>query len=189
MLRSAKPESFVKPTRVNPSIPLALEKAILKAMEPQMDKRFQSAREMRQALQGVKPKPTWVWVAAGVAIVVILGLMIAMWGQQTGQGPFGFLLATATATASVTPNPTATSPTTVTSTVTKTPAPTTSVKVTATPVSINTATATLRPVVSPRPTKVVPTAAPTASPCPEGQFWNPVMNRCQSTFTSPLPRP
>ncbi len=188
-LRSADPNGFIKPMRLNPAIPPSVQNVILKAMEQQMDKRFQSAREMQQALKGRQRLATRVWVIGGIITVILLAIILVLWGQQTGQGPFGGLLAvpTATATAPVTSTPASTVTPTVTLTLTVRP---TTRPATVTPILLPTNTATFapQPGPSPRPTQIVVTSIPTPV-CPAGQFWNPVMNRCQSTNGSPLATP
>ena len=51
--RMASPVSFVPPRRINASISPAIEKITLKAMEIAMERRYQSAQEMRQAVMAV----------------------------------------------------------------------------------------------------------------------------------------
>jgi serine/threonine-protein kinase len=92
--RIANPTGFLPPRHIKAAIAPATEAVILKALELPMSHRFQTAREMRQALQGVLPPPTprpvlhpvprqglpaWsLWLAgaiiAGLVIVLLLTL-------------------------------------------------------------------------------------------------------------------
>jgi serine/threonine-protein kinase len=62
--RMASPSSFVTPRRVNEAMSMNTEVVVLKALEMAMEKRYQSAEEMAQAL-GIAPRSTVVVVPSG----------------------------------------------------------------------------------------------------------------------------
>jgi serine/threonine-protein kinase len=112
----------VPPSRIDPSIPASLERAILKAMAKQPLDRFQSARDFRTALEegrrvllrrprraarAVYPSPvrvSRVGVAAVAALTVVVGT--AMWSaSESGPKP-----ETARLTAPIQPEPVAPPP-------------------------------------------------------------------------------
>jgi hypothetical protein len=91
----------IPPTRINPAMPLALEQIILKALEKDLDLRYQSAAEMRADLRRVKrdsesaidvpttalgrPRRRLVW--AGVAAAVLLAAAgVGLW-RYRAPGP------------------------------------------------------------------------------------------------------
>jgi len=131
--RSLNPASLAAPRRLNPALPPTTEAALLKALEIHPDQRFQTAKEMRQALAGARtgitppappplgptrPRaagrwPNWrLWaVRAGLLLILALLAFLAF-------RPGGFLApaptitptAVARAPAPATPSPTRTPP-------------------------------------------------------------------------------
>ncbi len=97
--RMADPK-VLRPARdINSNLSLHVEKAILKAMELSKGDRFQSAAEMRQALQGGRTKPVIlkgprraalrVWLMAGMLAGALIGVLLARgpWPGQTAKQP------------------------------------------------------------------------------------------------------
>ena len=91
----------IPPTRINPATPLALEQIILKALEKDLDLRYQSAAEMRADLRRVKrdsesaidvpttalgrPRRRLLW-AGVVAAVLLAAAAVGLW-RYRGSGP------------------------------------------------------------------------------------------------------
>jgi eukaryotic-like serine/threonine-protein kinase len=173
-LRGAQASTMPMPRQLNPSLSSSTEMVVMKAMELQMDKRFQSALEMRQALKGQSVPFTqprrWLLVGVVCAILLTAGFLLL-------RGPLGTVLQTPTPTLTVTPSPTLTLMPTATTTYT----PTFTWTPTATSILPN-STSTMTRTSTPRPIPartIIPTETP-SPPCPDNYFWNPVMNRCQS---------
>jgi len=140
----------VPPRQIRPSIPPALEEITLRALEKDPNRRFQTASEIRAALERVPVPPDWnAWgrraLVGGTAAVVLL---MGGWGLSH----IGEVTPTPPATVTVTENPTAVPPL-VEPSPTCTPAP---VRPTSTPAPTKTPTPTPRPV------------TPTPSPMPGG---------------------
>jgi serine/threonine-protein kinase len=108
--RLADPASLIPPRQVNPSITPRTEAALLRALEPQPDNRFQTVQEMRQALTALSvsvsasPSPPasgggvvstsrggtrTLLMGIGLGIALIVGLLYA--GRAAGL--LGFLAA------------------------------------------------------------------------------------------------
>jgi len=140
----------VPPRQIRPSIPPALEEITLRALEKDPNRRFQTASEIRAALERVPVPPDWnAWgrraLVGGTAAVVLL---MGGWGLSH----IGEVTPTPPATVTVTENPIAVPPL-VEPSPTCTPAP---VRPTSTPAPTKTPTPTPRPV------------TPTPSPMPGG---------------------
>jgi serine/threonine protein kinase len=138
------------PRQIRPSIPPALEEITLRALEKDPNRRFQTASEMRAALERVPVPPDWnAWgrraLVGGTAAVVLL---MGGWGLSH----IGEVTPTPPATVTVTESPTA-GPPLVEPSPTHTSAP---VRPTSTPAPTKTPTPTPRPV------------TPTPSPMPGG---------------------
>jgi serine/threonine protein kinase len=133
--RLVNPGSLSPPSSLNAGISRRLEKIILKALEPQPDQRFQSAQEMKHALDATsddlapiqtkkvstdKPSqqstksgrtrfPSWIWISGGIVGVLVIGccLVTSLSGLFSGGGSAAE--PTSTPTPTRTPRPTATS--------------------------------------------------------------------------------
>jgi serine/threonine protein kinase len=156
----------VPPRQLRASVPPLLERIVMKALAKQADCRFQTATEMRAALEQVPTPPDWGAAARRTVCGVTLagGLAASIWGIRSSR---------------VTPtqNPTATS-TSVTETIHRTPTvslaqPSLTVSLTATqhaPTSTSAPTST--PTNTPRPRTPTPTSTPgtpsPATPASEG---------------------
>jgi serine/threonine protein kinase len=144
------------PRQLCSSIPPRLEKIIMRALSKDPARRFQTATEMRVALERVPAPPDWGAMArrtfAGVTLTA--GLVAGGWGAKTW-------------TSTHEPTPTSTfepSPVVETATYTPTAVPPTAVP-TATPTTEGKPTSTPRPTSTPTNT---PRPLPTATPVPEG---------------------
>ena len=98
--RMADPRSFRRPHQLNANISPQIESVILRAMELQRDRRFQSATEMRAALEGQKKPQTspaaptrktgtlaWAWVLSGlVALALLVGAVLLLSKGLFGRG-------------------------------------------------------------------------------------------------------
>jgi len=138
------------PRQIRPSIPPALEEITLRALEKDPNRRFQTASEMRAALERVPVPPDWnAWgrraLVGGTAAVVLL---MGGWGLSH----IGEVTPTPPAPVTVTESPTA-GPPLVEPSPTRTAAP---VRPTSPPAPTKTPTPTPRPV------------TPTPSPTPGG---------------------
>ena len=88
LIESVLNRSPITPALVNRRIPPALERVILKAMDKDPDRRYQSARELLVDLRRLeagsgevvaqqKSRPAWEWaVVAGVVIIALLAVFI-----------------------------------------------------------------------------------------------------------------
>jgi len=166
--RMANPRGFRRPRQVNAKVSPEMESVILKAVEIPLDRRFQSAAEMRAALAGQikKPQtlpqavpsrktrfPAWVWALGGLAV-----LALVVWIVMTGGGitptptPLPTHAPTATVAAMVpTPTPALQSPATPTATATPTNTPTPTPTNTPTPTHTRKPTSTRTPTSTPTP--------------------------------------
>lgn len=152
------------PRQLRPSISPALEEIIMKALAKNPGWRFQTASEMRMALEQIRTLPDWQAAArrtlAGVTLVA--SLTGAGWGVSSCLGP-----STPTPTRAhrpatvqaVTPTPTVV-PTTMPALPTASPTPTSRPPTTTPP---QRATSTPAPTLTVTPTPV-PTATPTSTP-------------------------
>lgn len=141
----------IPPRQIRPSIPPLLEEICLHALEKDPDRRFQSASEMRAALDRVPVPPDWnalarrALIGGATAAVLLLG----GWGlskmKDRSSGPIP---------PTVPPSPTTVliSPTAPSS-----PSPT--------PLSVR-STSTPRPTYTPTPTEPPPTPTPIPTPTP-----------------------
>jgi len=89
--------ALIEPRKVNPAVSLSLEQAILRAVEIQGDRRFQSAAEFRVALL-TKARPVlpaasskWLWIT-GLLLVLLLGLgaggrVLGLFGRSQAASP------------------------------------------------------------------------------------------------------
>jgi len=142
------------PRQIRPSIPPVLEEITLRALEKDPHRRFQTASEIRAALERVPVPPDWnAWgrraLVGGTATVVLL---IGGWGLSRIYigGSTSDMTSTPSAAVTVTESPTPAPPTVE-------PSPTwTPTRPTSTPAPTNTPTPTPRPV------------TPTPSPTPGG---------------------
>ncbi len=127
-------------------------------------------------------------IALGAVIVVVVIVV----GPKNLSALLNLLTSTPTPPAiiAMTSTPTVTPTILPASTDTETPmptAPTATVTPTATSTPTPTVTLTRQPAASPAPSTPAPVPEPTPV-CPKDQFWNPVMNRCQSNG-SPVATP
>jgi serine/threonine-protein kinase len=128
--RMRRPSSFVAPRALNPGISPRVERVIVKAMEPQPERRYQSAQEMIQALDS---RPTrsfpWRWAIglAGALSLVVCAISAATF-IPFEPGPRGTLEPTSapsvSATSSGSSQPPTSSPTVPPQIPTSTPAAT-----------------------------------------------------------------
>ncbi len=96
----------VAPARVNPELPSGLEHLVLKSMEKDRDLRYQNAAELRTDLKRLKrdsefsglsgrqaaPSPrkrgrTWVFAAAGIAVLAIAVIAVLLLRPRESSGP------------------------------------------------------------------------------------------------------
>jgi len=158
-------QTLPHPRQFNPAISRRTEAAILRAMQTDAGRRFQSAAEMRAALRGEtirsRGKGRWKTAAGigGIAVVVLLCLLLAWLGRGYGSRLF-------TATPTYTPTPTATATAIPTATTTTMPAvvPPTDTAPPGAPTSTPRPTTT--PTYTPRPPTITPTPMPTATSVP-----------------------
>jgi predicted Ser/Thr protein kinase len=175
--RMASPASFVPLRQVNVAVSANTEAVVLKALEMPMDRRYQSAEEMAQAL-GFAPRVTrikpsrvkagdkraavvakpamgrrggkgilWGMGGAGIAIVAVICVVVAATAVVLGTGILS-------------PEPTAT------------PAPTDTPTPTPTPTDTPTPTNTPTPTETPTPTAIpTPEPTPTLDPIPRRQTY------------------
>jgi len=173
--RMASPSCFMLPRRIKDGIGSNTEAAVLKALEMAMERRYQSAEEMAQAL-GVAPHPTAVvtperarpegkqapsaaeatrpakqrrgilWGMGGAGLAVIGGLCLLLTIAAIVLGTGALRGASPTSTPTATPEPTSTPTPKPTSTLTPTPTRT------PTPTPTSMPTSTPLPTVTPIPT-------------------------------------
>jgi serine/threonine-protein kinase len=151
------------PRQLRPSIPQALEDVVMRALAKESSRRFETAAEMRHALERV-PMP-FDWPAA-VRRVFAVGAVGVTLTACLGVGGLGAMIARdvlSTTPTSIPTSPPATETATITQTVahTATPAPT------VTPAGTQVKTSTPAPTTTPTPTPV-PTRVPTATPSSTG---------------------
>jgi serine/threonine protein kinase len=174
--RMADPTSLKPPRTLNPRLSVCAEQAILKAMEPQPGHRFQSAKEMADALVGgkISPKrqptkamvgsqvaipwhkkiPGWAWSAGGVGALVVTMLLCAAvvvgssWWKAVS-APAELPTATPTEAPTATPTDTSTAVPSPTRAPTRTPRPTSTTTSGSTPTPIPTPTSTKAPALTP----------------------------------------
>ncbi|MBC7251092.1 MAG: serine/threonine protein kinase [Anaerolineae bacterium] len=189
--RIVDPEVLRSLREAVPGVSATTETAIMRALELQPTARFQSAREMAEALgmaaaapvapgrQKAKASssqamhvPTWVWILGGLVVLglAVLGLVVMLSAALINGGGEPAMATAPTATATHTPGPTVT--------LTHTPKPT----VTFTHTPEPTTTSTPRPTNTPRPTSTpLSTETPTpACPAVTGPFatiWQGVQGR------------
>jgi len=178
-LRVAGEERLVPPRRVVPSISSQTEATVLRAMELETTRRWQTASQLRAALEGHREVPTPVEVptvarsirerlklsslfpvVGAIVALLIIALLCSL------SGPIGaWLFPTATPTPTTTPSSTltrtATQTSTPTPTATSTPTPTSTARPTPTNTPTATATLTSIPTSTPTRTPMPPTATPT----------------------------
>lgn len=142
------------PSELNPSLSAEVDKVVQKALAKDKRDRFQTTREMVEALEKAIPlpavslPPTFVGAAGAIGLILgLAGLLFAMWprdGVSTpAHTPTRSPVVIETATATVGPSNTATAISTITATA---PRPTATSTMTHIP------TSTLQPTPSPRPT-------------------------------------
>jgi serine/threonine protein kinase len=173
--------------KINREVPRWLDNVLIKLLQPDPGKRYQTARELELALrQSPQKKGVPLVVRGGLAALVVLALVTV-----------GGLLIVSTSSATIMSTPTATpirnfsqvktaTPTiTPTSTATPTLSPPTATRApSSTPAALSTDTATPAPI-PPTATRVriLNTATPVSTQppaCPRGQFWDPIMSRCKN---------
>jgi serine/threonine protein kinase len=79
----------VSPRRLNPAVPAALERIILKVLHKDRARRYQRASELRADLEGLKPQPSRArryTVAAAAAIFLLAAATPALWYSSRGRG-------------------------------------------------------------------------------------------------------
>ncbi len=78
--RVVNPQAFYTPRHINAAIDPNVEAAILKAMELPVNQRFQTADEMRQALQGTNSARWrgWPWLAGVGAVGIAIAVLFAV---------------------------------------------------------------------------------------------------------------
>jgi hypothetical protein len=66
------------PSRVHPEVPKALDRVVMRALAENPEERFQSAAEMKEALEraGRAGKSTFFWLGAGL-LVLLAGAVAA----------------------------------------------------------------------------------------------------------------
>lgn len=187
MLTGESYKSARKPARqLNREVPRWLDNVLNKALQPDPGKRYQTARELEEALRRQVPQnkgTPWVMrgALAGLVILVLVlvgGFAIASTSSATVNTPTAIPSGNSnqikTATPTITPISTAT-PTLSPPTATRAPS--------STPAALSTDTATPTSI-PPTATRVrvfnTPTLAATQPPtCPNGQFWDPFLTRCK----------
>jgi len=153
--------------KVNPAIPEAVERVVLKAMAKDPDDRYQSTGELAEALKKAvmvpvgeavplwQKVPQWAWgVMGGVVLLAVVG------GVLLGGSPMGISLAPPTAT------PITTSTSAATPRPPHTPSATPADTLTPTAYPTHTPSLTNTPTVTPTPTPMATTIPPTSTPVP-----------------------
>lgn len=141
------------PRQIRPTIPPILEAIVLQALEKDPDRRFQSAQEMRLALERVPTPPDWrAWARR-----TLVGGTAAVFLALSGWGISRYPVSPSTPTPTVVTTPTASAAPSPEGTPQQAPSPT---------LSPTRPTSTPRP--TPTPTPTPRPATPTPTPTPGG---------------------
>ena len=151
------------PRQIRPAIPQALEDVVMRALAKDPRYRFQTAAEMRMALEAVPTPLDWstmrryAFLGASLSLCLAVGVWGANWFDQNRPTPTPRPPVTRTVEAPA-PSPT------IAETPTASPSPTR----TDASSSVSVATATLRPTHTPTPTPRPVTPTPSLAPTPGG---------------------